>query len=74
MNDGQILEGKGLQDTLFKVRQNRSDDNNVDGGSYLMALWKTDDTRTFKVEITHHTCWRTRLKRRREIFARHTVE
>jgi len=61
---GQILRKNCLQNTLFKERQNRRDDDQVDGGTYLMALWKTDDTRTFKVEIPHRSCLKIRLERR----------
>jgi len=71
---GQVLEKNCLQNSLFKVRQNRRDDDEVDVGSYTMALWKSDGTRTFEVETPHCTCWRTRLERRSKIIARQTAQ
>jgi len=66
----QVLRKNCLQNTLFKERQKRRDDEDVDGGSYLMALWKTEDNGTFQVETIDRTCWRSQFDRSCDIFAR----
>jgi hypothetical protein len=71
---GQVLGKNCFQNTLFRERQKRRDDDEVDGGSYTMALWKTDDTGTFKVETPHRTCWRIRLERRNKFITRQTAQ